>query len=598
MTSESETLPVEDIRSIGGSKSAVSARRAWRRFMAVFARGGIYYRFTTIFERIVALNVVSLLILLIGLFYMSDYRNQLIAARGESLRIEADIIAKALTLEGTPRLSEGPEDVILGQPLGSIYTISQEKAAELLRTLIKPTKTHGYVYLADGSWLVDSNRIFRSGKLTQYQNPTKREDEVGWAYKTWLGIEQLFRSDTLLKLDIVSMQNGKSFAEVKAALEEGSPTPIVRENQLGETIVSYATPIKKGGKVLGALLLTTDDGDIESELADERMSIVKVWLLIGFVTVGGSFILSGTIAGPMHRLAQAARRVRNNIKAREYIPEFAHRVDEIGHLSRALREMTAALYGRIDAIESFAADVSHELKNPLTSLQSAAETLPLAKNDEDRDRLMQIVRHDVHRLNRLITDISDASRLDAELVRETRRPVNIAVLLGSICTAQNDIHRDSPVKVDLQFKGMPRAAAVGKKSPFIIEGHEGRLSQVICNLLDNAISFSPEDGAIHVICKLDPKANEIEIAIEDEGPGIPPEHLEKIFERFYTDRPEKEEFGQNSGLGLNISRQIIMAHNGRIWAENRLPSPAAKATDQNASTRSLGARFVIRLPVT
>ncbi len=597
MTSEGKTIAIETARPISGSGFAASGRLAWRRLMKAFARAGVYYTFTSIVGRIVALNSLSLIVLLIGMFYISDFYDRLIKARGESLKIEAEIIAKALTLEGAPRISEGYDDVILGAPPDSTYTISQEKAAELLRSLIKPTNTHGYVYNADGSWLVDSNRIFRAGKLTQYQNPTKREDEVSWRYRLWLRVEHLFRSASLPKLDIGTMQNGKNFAEVKAALEEGSPTLIARENELGETILSYAAPIEKGGKVLGALLLTTDDGAIDQELVTERKSMARLWLLVLVVTVGGSIILSGTIAGPMHRLAQAAKRVRNNIKARADIPDFTHRSDEIGHLARALREMTSALYARLDAIESFAADVSHELKNPLTSLQSAAETLPLAKRDEDRDRLMQIVRHDVHRLNRLITDISDASRLDAELARESLRPVNIAALLDSICGAQNDIHRDCPVNIDLQIKGMPRAAAIGNKSPFRIYGHEGRLSQVVCNLLDNAISFSPENGAIRVICSLDRNAKEIEIAVEDEGPGIPPEHLEKIFERFYTDRPEQEEFGKNSGLGLNICRQIVTAHRGRIWAENRLPPRPAKAAGECEPARSLGARFVIRLPV-
>jgi two-component system sensor histidine kinase ChvG len=569
----------------------------WRRLMKAFARAGIYYKFTTIAGRIVVLNIFSLLILVGGMLYLSDFRDRLIAARGESLKIEAEIIAKALTLEGAPRAMESPDDVILGQGSDSADGISQEKAAELLRSLIKPTKTHGYVYNADGSWLVDSNRIFQKGKLTQYQNPTKRADEVSWIYRTWLRFEHLLRAESLPKLAIISMQNGKEFAEIKAALEQGSPTLIARENELGETILSYGAPIERGGTVRGALLLTTVDGEIDAMLAEERFSVVRLWLLVALVTAVGSIVLAGTIAGPMRRLAQAARRVSSNIKARESVPDFTHRSDEIGHLARALQEMTTALYARLDSIESFAADVSHELKNPLTSLQSAVETLPLVKRDEDRDRLMQIVRHDVHRLNRLITDISDASRLDAELGRQSRRPLNIAGLLEAVCGAQNAIHRDCPVTIRLQIKGIPRAAAVGNKSPFRIYGHEGRLSQVINNLLDNAISFSPANGTIRIICGLDRKSKEVEIAVEDEGPGIPEEHLEKIFDRFYTDRPEQEDFGKNSGLGLNISRQIVTAHKGRIWAENRAPPLAAKRTDKDEQAQASGARLVIRLPV-
>jgi two-component system sensor histidine kinase ChvG len=589
-------MAVESTQPVDGWGMAYIGQQ-WRRLMKAFARAGIYYKFTTIAGRIVALNILSLLILVGGMLYLSDFRDRLIAARGESLKIEAVFIAKALALEGTPRAPESAHDVILGEGIDSTYGISQEKAAELLRSLIKPTKTHGYVYNADGSWLVDSNRIFQKGKLTQYQNPTKRADEVSWIYRTWLRFEHLLRAESLPKLAIISMQNGKEFAEIKAALEQGSPTLIARENELGETILSYGAPIERGGTVRGALLLTTVDGEIDAMLAEERFSVVRLWLLVALVTAVGSIVLAGTIAGPMRRLAQAARRVSSNIKARESVPDFTHRSDEIGHLARALQEMTTALYARLDSIESFAADVSHELKNPLTSLQSAVETLPLVKRDEDRDRLMQIVRHDVHRLNRLITDISDASRLDAELGRQSRRPLNIAGLLEAVCGAQNAIHRDCPVTIRLQIKGIPRAAAVGNKSPFRIYGHEGRLSQVINNLLDNAISFSPANGTIRIICGLDRKSKEVEIAVEDEGPGIPEEHLEKIFDRFYTDRPEQEDFGKNSGLGLNISRQIVTAHKGRIWAENRAPPLAAKRTDKDEQAQASGARLVIRLPV-
>lgn len=535
--------------------------------------------------------------LLGGILLLSDFRGRLIEARGKSLQIEAEIIAKALALEGAPDPQHLVNDVILGQPTDNVYGFSLETSAELLRSLIKPTRTHGYIYSADGTWLVDSNRIYKSGKLTQYQNPTKRSDEVSWGYKLWLQAERLLLADSLPQLTNISFQNGKNIAEVKAALEEGSSIRIARETELGETVISYAAPIEKGGKVLGALLLTTDEGEIDELLAAERISIGQIGALALIVTLAVYVVLAGTIAGPIQRLAHAAESVRRNIKTRARIPDYSHRPDEIGHLSRALREMTNALYGRLDAIESFAADVSHELKNPLTSMQSAIDTLPLMKKTEDRDRLIQIVRHDVRRLNRLITDISDASRLDAELARESQAPVNIVSILDAVCSAQKDIHRECPVKFDLQIKGVPRAVALGRKSPFKVYGHESRLSQVVSNLLDNAISFSPKDGKIRIICTPMRKLKEIDIAIEDEGPGIPPENLEKIFERFYTDRPEHEEFGKNSGLGLNISRQIVIAHKGRIWAENRKTPPVTTKTGDHTPPRILGARFVIRLPV-
>jgi two-component system, OmpR family, sensor histidine kinase ChvG len=240
--------------------------------------------------------------------------------------------------------------------------------------------------------------------------------------------------------------------------------------------------------------------------------------------------------------------------------------------------------------------VSHELKNPITSLHSAMGAFALIKNEDDRERLVQIMRHDVQRLDRLITDISDASRLDSELARESRRPINMAELLQTLCGAINDLHRDSRAKIEFQIKGVMRPIALSAKSPFFIQGHEGRLHQVITNILDNAISFSPQNGKIRIACSLVKKTKEVEISVEDEGPGIPAENLERVFERFYTDRPDHEEFGKNSGLGLNISRQIVTAHNGRLWAENRIAPPVHTKDGGSTPARTIGARFVIRLP--
>jgi two-component system sensor histidine kinase ChvG len=324
--------------------------------------------------------------------------------------------------------------------------------------------------------------------------------------------------------------------------------------------------------------------------------VIILWFYVFAVTTMGSLLLAGTIAGPMHRLAQAAIGVRKNIKARADIPDYSHRLDEVGHLSQALREMTATLYARLDAIESFAADVSHELKNPLTSLRSAVDAFSLIKKEDDRERLIQVMRHDVQRLDRLITDISDASRLDAELARESRRPVNIAAMLQALSSALNDVHRESKAAIEFQIKGIMKALALSNKSPFIVHGHEGRLHQVINNILDNAISFSPPEGKIRIVCSIVKSTRDVEIAIEDDGPGIPPENLERVFERFYTDRPGHEEFGKNSGLGLNISRQIVAAHKGSIWGENRLAPQARTPSGLPMPPKILGARFVIRLP--
>lgn len=575
--------------------TAVFGRAFWRGLMSYFARAGIYYRFTTITGRIVALNIVSLLVLVVGMLYLSDFRNRLIETRKKTLGIEGSVIVRSLTLEAAPKASDVVDDPIFGLPLENAYTISLEKSYFILRSLTEKTKTRGYIYNADGSWLADTTRLYERGKLMRIQQPSRKE-EIGTIYQLWLNVERLMRGQSLPILNDTNLNAGKTIPEIAAALEHGTDSLILRENEIGETLLSLAMPIEKGGKVLGALLLLTVDGEIDGTLAGERTSVISTWLLVLFVTTAGSVILAGTIAGPMHRLAQAAEGVRKNIRTRAALPDYSHRSDEIGHLASALQEMTSTLYSRLEAIENFAADVSHELKNPITSLHCAMGAFALIKKEEDRERLVQIMMHDVQRLDRLITDISDASRLDSELARESRRPVNIAQLLQTLCGAINDVHRDSTARIDFQIKGVMRAFALSSKSPFFIQGHEGRLHQVISNILDNAISFSPPDAKIRIACSLVRKTKEVEITVEDEGPGIPAENLERVFERFYTDRPALEEFGKNSGLGLNISRQIVTAHSGRIWAENHLAPPILTKDGTATPARILGARFVIRLP--
>jgi two-component system, OmpR family, sensor histidine kinase ChvG len=580
------------------------SRRAWRQLMAFFARLGLYYSFTTITGRIVTLNVIGMAFLIGAMLYFSNTRNALIDARIKSLEIEADIIARSIAQNSTeiPDTSKDPLLAMQWQIAGETgdefpsqqpFAINPENASNLLRSLIEPTKTHGFIFNSDGSPIVDSNKIYTRGQIVRFQqqNRSPENERASFIYRYWLRLESFLRAENLPEFKENGPVDGKSYLEVKAALEAGNTNKMVRVNQAGETILCVAAPIQRGKPVLGALLLTTRGGELDGIIASERLSLVKLSTIVLGVMVFLSFLLASTIAGPMRRLADTAESVRRNIKKRTEMPNFSHRSDEIGNLSTAFRDMTTALYRRLDAIESFAADVAHELKNPLTSLRSATDTLSIVKREEDRERLVQIIQHDVKRLNRLITDISDASRLDAELARETRRPVNIAKLLDGMCGIVNDIHREGMPEIELKVEGLPRGAAVNGHPLFTLYGHEGRLSQVINNLLDNAISFSPPAGKILVTVRHIAKSKDIEITVEDEGRGIPPENFERVFERFYTDRPDHEEFGQNSGLGLNISRQIVEAHNGRIWAENRIAP-----TDHGKGEKVLGARFSIRLP--
>jgi two-component system sensor histidine kinase ChvG len=569
------------------------ARWLWQRLP--FRHG-----FSSLTRRIVILNLIGLAILVSGILYLNQFRAGLIDAKVQSLLTQGEIIAGALAASAgvdTDQVQLDPEKLLESEPgqassgadddsLG--FTIDPERAAPILRRLVKPTGSRARIYGRDGALILDSDTFYSRGEVLRYDLPPPDAEKPDALTAFWQAVKTRMRQYDLPLYNEIGGDNGKAYPEVASALT-GTSVPIVRVNDKGELVVSVAVPVQRLRAVLGVLLLSTRGGDIDNIVAAERWGIVRVSLFAAAVTVVLSMILANTIAGPVQRLASAAERVRHSVKARAEIPDFTDRTDEIGHLSGALRDMTQALYKRIDAIESFAADVAHELKNPLTSLRSATETLPLVKTPDSKERLMEIIQHDVRRLDRLISDISDASRLDAELAREDAKPVDTADLLRTTVSLFNDIHRDDTPEVVLDV-----AYSSGAR-PYRCIGHDSRLSQVIVNLLDNAISFSPPGGRVSVKAKR--VGNEIQIAVEDEGPGIPPENLERIFERFYTDRPQ-ESFGQNSGLGLNISRQIVVAHGGRLWAENRLhEGDGARGRSVGAAERkSGGARFVIRLP--
>src|SRR3990170_3863226 len=512
--------------------------------------------FSSLTRRIVVLNLIGLAILVSGILYLNQFRAGLIDAKVQSLLTQGEIIARAVAASAgvdTDEVQLDPEKLLEAEqgqagadddtlPSSLEFTIAPERAAPILRPLVKPTGSRSRIYNGDGALILDSDTFYSRGEVLRYDLPPPAAEEPDALTRFWQAMKTRMSQYDLPLYTEIGGANGKAYPKVATALT-GTSVPIVRINEKGELVVSVAVPIQRMRAVLGVLLLSTRGGDIDNIVAAERWGIVRVSLFAAAVTIVLSVILANTIAGPMQRLSAAAERVRHSVKARAEIPDFTDRTDEIGHLSGALRDMTTALYRRIDAIESFAADVAHELKNPLTSLRSATETLPLAKTDESKQRLMEIIQHDVMRLDRLISDISDASRLDAELTREDARPVDTADLLRTTVSLFNDIHRDDTPEVVLDI-----AYSSGAR-PYRCIGHDSRLSQVIVNLLDNAISFSPPGGRVSVKAKR--VDNEIQIAVEDEGPGIPPENLERIFERFYTDRPQ-ESFGQNSGLGLNI----------------------------------------------
>ncbi len=576
-------------------------RRAIRRWLRWFFAPSIAtFRFivaqssSSLTRRIVLLNIVGLFALVISILYLSQFRASLIDARAQSLLVQGEIIAGAIAASATVEtdtITIDPDKLLelqTGESYGPVdeslsaleFPINPERVAPLLRRLVLPTRTQARIYDREGALLLDTRNLIGRGDVLRF-DLIPVDDRPSRTERAWIAIKNWFGRVNLPLYRDLGPENGKGYPEVAQALS-GLKSSNVRANDRGEIIVLVAVPVQRFRAVRGALLLSTQGGEIDSAVAAERLQIFLLFLALGTVMVLLSMLLARTIAGPVRRLAESAETVRRRIKTRVEIPDFTRRRDEIGELSGALREMTASMYTRIESIESFAADVAHELKNPLTSLRSAVETMPLAKTAESRARLLAVIEHDVKRLDRLISDISDASRLDAELQRQDAAPVDLTRLLNTVVTVANEVRRDDGVKITLSFEG-------GTPDTFVVPGHDSRLGQVIDNLIDNARSFSVAGGTVRVTARR--LRHAVEITVDDDGPGIQPEAIERIFERFYTDRPHQG-FGQNSGLGLSISRQIVEAHGGRIRAENRM----GVATGPDGP-QVLGARFVVRLPV-
>ncbi|MBV8964252.1 MAG: stimulus-sensing domain-containing protein, partial [Hyphomicrobiales bacterium] len=521
-------------------------------------------------------------------------RAGLIDAQIQALSTQGDVISWAIATSATVEndaITLDPDKLLqlhAGQSTDSDeddasslqFSINPEQVAPLLRRVVTQFHTRARIYDRDGSLLLDTRTLVGLSGILHADLPPPSKPH--FLARMWTALTGWLVKPEVHGTEDEAAPAGKVGREVTTALS-GAISSSVGLNRVGETIVSVGVPIQRFRTVRGVLLLSTQGGDIDALIWNERIGLLRVFLVAAIVMTVLSFLLAGTIAGPVRRLAEAAERVRRGIKSRQEIPDFSGRPDEIGHLSGALRDMTRALYKRMDAIESFAADVAHELKNPLTSLRSAVETLPLARTADSQARLTSVIQHDVRRLDRLISDISDASRLDAELAREDSEPFELSALLKAIVSVANDVRHEGQAKVELVVA--PHAFG---KNAYLTVGHDSRIGQVITNLIDNARSFSPPEKSVRV--ELNRRGEFIEIVVEDEGPGISEHALERIFERFYTDRPNQG-FGQNSGLGLSISRQIVEAHGGRIWAENR----GATGAELDASV-STGARFTVRLP--
>ncbi|MEJ6789213.1 ATP-binding protein [Brevundimonas sp. BR2-1] len=502
---------------------------------------------------ILALNLLSLLILFVGALALNEWRRGLIEARQETLIAQAELLANVLA----------DKEYTVGEPNPQFNV---EKAPLLLRDNFIPAGQRARLFDLDGLLVADSYAVTEiiPGQALPPARPAGTppiQVEPGLASRNEAAVE---RARSALA------------AEVEAALD-GEAQAGLRRSESGDRVVSVSIPVRHVQQVLG--VLTLEAGDVDETLAAQRRALMPFALVALFVNLLGSLLMHLFVARPVMRLSAAADEVRLQRARAISLPDLEGRRDEIGDLARSLETMTETLSDRMDAIERFAADVSHEIKNPLTSIRSALETLPLVRTEAQREKLTALLQQDVRRLDRLITDISNASRLDAELARDRPRTIDLTTLLTEIVGVYEAGRKP----------GEPRIAFEPPAGDHILVlGRDGPLGQVFRNLIDNARSFSPPGGLVRATLLLDATDPDrpAHVRIDDDGPGIPPENLETVFQRFYTSRPKGTAFGANSGLGLSIARQIVEAHGGAIRAENR--------TDEQGAV--VGARFEVALP--
>lgn len=520
-------------------------------------------------RRILAINLPAFLVLVGAWFYLDQYRAGLVDARKQALIKEAHLVAGAL---GEAALAGSIENL----------RIDPDLAAYITRRAVITTGARIRLYDAQGRLMVDSRRLPTSGRDVEARslfNPDEDMWPLAWVREQWdRAMNGLPRRDNHPVYSEDNLLGIRGWYGIPRALEGKAETGIWQRAD-GRLIIGVAVPIQALKRVLGATVLTVDSREIDEAVRQEQIATLGVFGAAALITFLLSVFLSRSIIRPIQRLSQAADRVRHMGGRSADIPDLRRRHDEIGDLSASLRDMTSALNARVGAIEAFAADVAHELKNPLTSLRSAIETLERAEKPEQREQLMQIILQDIGRLNRLISEISDASRIDAEMGRVDREPVDIGRMVLDLKEVLQ--HPNSSVTVHVD---------VAKGDPLTILGAEHRLGQVLRNLVDNAVSFSPENGQILV--RVVNEKGAVVLTVEDEGPGVPEEAKGKIFDRFYSERPSAEAFGNHSGLGLNICRQIVEAHGGTIDVEN-----IRHLGNHGLLVGMKGARFTVRLPI-
>ncbi len=531
--------------------------------------------FSTLTRRIFMGNLLGLLTLIIGTLTLNQFSHGLIIAKTENLKSQARLIANLLGDQATG--------------LGAVATLDEEAAQRILRRVDVPPKARIRLYNKQGK-LVSDSALFDDSIETGTLDPiigeaslTPRPEKIKekWWIRLQMRIDKWVNNLPVYKNHRQELQRHLQ-ADVKSALNDD----IVAGEQYEDDnlIVSVAMPIKPVQNVLGAVIFETSD--VDTILASQRQGLTPIILIAILTSILSSLALTLFIALPIRKLARSAEQVLRSTKKSKVIPDLSVRGDEIGDLSLVLRDMTAGMYERIDDIANFASDVAHEIKNPLTSLRSASETLRIAKTPEAREKMIDIIQNDVARMDRLVTDISKASRMDANLARSPSEPLDIEVFLKGIADFYTQTRKETGV--DVVFMANPDTTA----EPMIVQALESPLGQVLRNLIDNALTFSPKDKEASVrlqACRGEGEdEGKVIVTIDDDGPGILAENLDEIFDRFYTQRPEGAAFGNHSGLGLAICKQIMLAHRGTITVENRKDKKTQKIT---------GARFSLRLPL-
>ncbi len=548
-------------RPQGAVESELRAARQRRNFLSLNR--------SPLARKIILFNLLGIVVLVAGVLYLNPFRDSLVLQREQALAVEVQLIADVFEAS-LP--SSAPADLVTGDGVDP---------AEVLGRIGLTDGLDVYVFSPSGDLVTSTDSVARNPArpvrgLEDRDSSTMLITDL--LNRVWDGIASVLSADTA-ELDAVDRE-----ALANSIVEDAlSGATVLRRgvDQAG-TVHTAASPIEGATGVIGVVVAATAAGEIDLLVRAEREQLLQLFVVALLVSIGLSLVLASTIANPLSDLSAAAelgrdKNARKMSPTRVRIPDLSGRPDEIGRLSGALRGMVSALYDRIDSNEQFAADVAHEIKNPLASLRSAVVTMGLAKTDEQRKRLLDVIEHDVQRLDRLVSDISNASRLDSDLVKEDEEEFNLIRTLENI----SEFNAEEASKKGVEFiSDLP-------DDPIRISGLEGRLAQVFVNLLTNAISFCEDGDAVRIWARR--RENRVLIVVEDTGPGIPEEALTKVFKRFYSERPVQQ-FGNHSGLGLAISKQIVEAHGGVIWAENIRP------TDDDITSEPLGARFVVGLP--